>query len=67
MSVDEYFTCPFCGHRATVEECNIACARCSLFGSGGCSKVRCPKCGYETAPPARLPKLLAKLFEKKEK
>ena len=54
-------TCPMCGQRFNEQDSAACCANCSLFGAGGCHLLRCPHCGYEMPPPARLPKLLAKL------
>ncbi|HEX2950502.1 MAG TPA: hypothetical protein VHV83_13210 [Armatimonadota bacterium] len=60
----EYLTCPFCAHRFTLDESAVSCSRCSMFGAGGCKKIRCPHCGYEMPPPARLPQLLGKVMKK---
>ena len=57
-------TCPFCDNTFTEEESAASCARCAMFGAGGCKKLRCPHCGYEMPPPARLPRLLAGLAAK---
>lgn len=65
MACDDY-TCAMCGYRYSAEQSEQSCARCSLVGAGGCHKVRCPRCGYEMPPPARLPRLLAKLLTRKE-
>lgn len=61
---DTYLTCSFCHHRFTQEESAVSCGKCSLFGAGGCKKLRCPQCGYEMPPPPRLPGVIAKLFKK---
>lgn len=61
---DPNFTCSFCGYRFTEEERSVTCTRCSLFGAGGCRKVRCPRCGYEMPAAPRLPGLVAKLVKK---
>ncbi|HEY3379850.1 MAG TPA: hypothetical protein VGL77_20440 [Armatimonadota bacterium] len=57
-------TCAFCGHHFSAAESAVSCAKCSLFGVGGCRKVRCPHCQYEMAPPARLPRLVADVVKK---
>ena len=62
--MSDIMTCPFCEQTFTAEESTASCTRCSLFGAGGCHKLRCPHCGYEMPPPARLPKLLAKLAKR---
>ncbi len=51
----ETVNCSMCGHPITPEEGAAACKNCSLFGVGGCRMIRCPQCGYEMPPPARLP------------
>jgi len=66
MADKQDITCPFCGYRFKEAERSITCARCSLFGVGGCRKVRCPRCEYEMPPAPRLPGLVAKLWKKKE-
>jgi len=57
-------TCPFCNHRFSEEESAKCCNNCAMFGQGGCQKLRCPNCGYEMPAPPRLPRLLARLFNK---
>jgi len=56
----EELTCGLCGHRFLASESAGACASCGM--AGGCHKVRCPRCGYEMAPPARLPRVLKTLL-----
>lgn len=58
------YTCSFCGHQFGEEERVETCSRCAVFGAGGCHKIRCPKCNYETSPPPRLPALVARLAKK---
>jgi hypothetical protein len=58
----DFTVCGFCGHHFTTAESAEGCARCSLFGAGGCRFIRCPKCGYEMSPPARLPALLKRVI-----
>jgi DNA-directed RNA polymerase subunit RPC12/RpoP len=60
----DFYTCSFCGHRFAPEDSVVCCARCSLFGTGGCHKIRCPHCGYEMAPPPRLPGLIAAVVKR---
>lgn len=55
----DFHSCAFCGHRFTEDQCVESCSRCSLFGKGGCHKIRCPQCGYESIPPPRLPGMIA--------
>ena len=61
---EQSLTCPMCSARFSEQESATSCANCSLFGAGGCHMLRCPHCGYELPPPARLPKLLARLAKK---
>jgi len=61
MKENPKITCPMCNTSFSEEESAACCTHCSLFGAGGCHMLRCPRCGYELPPPARLPKLLAKL------
>ena len=66
-AVGETITCSFCGREFSLEESVKSCAGCSLFGTGGCRKVRCPHCGYEMPPPARLPGLIRRLARRARK
>jgi DNA-directed RNA polymerase subunit RPC12/RpoP len=61
---EQYITCAFCGHRFKEEERSVTCTRCSLLGTGGCRKIRCPQCEYEMPAAPRLPGLVAKLLKK---
>jgi len=38
--------CSLCGSQFEEEDARKECRGCSLFG--GCRKIRCPHCGYET-------------------
>jgi hypothetical protein len=60
----EEFTCAFCGGQYNEEESRRTCTHCSLLGGGGCRKLRCPHCGYESPQPARLPRLINRLVGK---
>ncbi len=48
--------CPFCQKTFAAREAEKACRNCALFG--GCQKVKCPYCGYESP---REPDFLATL------
>jgi rubredoxin len=37
--------CTLCGYQFDKDESDATCTGCSIFK--GCSKVRCPNCGYE--------------------
>jgi hypothetical protein len=49
----EQVSCGFCGHRFTAAEGRQHCAACSLLGTGGCTSLRCPRCGYENPEEPR--------------
>jgi predicted amidophosphoribosyltransferase len=49
--------CSFCSKKFTEEEAILSCGNCTLFG--GCRKVKCPHCGYETP---QIPGLLKTLM-----
>ncbi len=44
--------CDLCGLEFDQSEAGVACASCPMAGS--CHLVRCPRCGYEMPPEARL-------------
>ncbi len=44
--------CGFCGFEFEVAEAEAACPSCPLVGS--CGLMRCPRCGYEMPPEAKL-------------
>jgi len=44
--------CGFCGYEFGPEEAGTACGSCPLVK--GCNLVRCPRCGYEMPPEAKL-------------
>lgn len=51
--------CSFCGCEFDPSEAGTACGNCPLVK--GCHLVRCPRCGYEMPPEAKLFALLRKL------
>jgi hypothetical protein len=51
--------CGYCGHEFGPEEAGTACGSCPLVK--GCHLVRCPRCGYEMPPEAKLITLLRNL------
>ena len=44
--------CGFCGYEFGPEEAGTTCGSCPLVK--GCHLVRCPRCGYEMLPEAKL-------------
>ena len=54
--------CGYCGHEFGPEEAGTACGSCPLVK--GCHLVRCPRCGYEMPPEARLITWLSDLKRK---
>ena len=54
--------CSFCGHEFQPDEAERACSGCPLVP--GCHLLRCPRCGYEMPPEAKLVSLLRKLRER---
>jgi hypothetical protein len=51
--------CGFCGYDLDPNEAESACKSCPL--GQGCHLVRCPRCGYEMPPEARLVKWMRSL------
>ena len=51
--------CSFCGNEFDPTEADLACGSCPLVK--GCHLVRCPLCGYEMPPEAKLIGWLRKL------
>lgn len=51
--------CDFCGYDFGPNEAESACIGCPL--GQGCQLVRCPRCGYEMPPEARLVKWMRSL------
>ncbi len=51
--------CGFCGHEFDQAEAQVACRACPL--AGGCHLLRCPRCGYENPPEAKLVAWLRRL------
>jgi len=54
--------CGFCGYEFNPKEAGIACSGCLMVK--GCHLVRCPRCGYEMPPEARLITWLSDLKRK---
>lgn len=50
--------CPFCGVEFDAEAARKECRNCSMLG--GCKKVKCPKCGYESPAETGLVKFIRK-------
>lgn len=55
--------CGFCGGEFNPAEAETACGSCPLVK--GCHLVRCPRCGYEMPPEAKLITLLRNLKNSK--
>ncbi len=55
--------CAFCGYEFDPAEAQVACAGCPL--TGDCHLIRCPHCGYETPPEAKLVSWLRGLRERR--
>ena len=55
--------CGFCGGEFRPEEAGTACGGCPLVK--GCHLIRCPYCGYEMPPEAKLITLLRNLKNSK--
>lgn len=45
--------CGFCGNEFDAAEAEAACAGCPIAREG-CQLLRCPHCGYEMPPEAKL-------------
>jgi len=54
--------CSFCGKEFDEESAGQGCRACAMFG--GCKKVKCPHCGYESPQKPKSLKLLEKIREK---
>jgi hypothetical protein len=54
--------CGFCGYDFDPERAESACTSCPV--AKGCHLVRCPRCGYEMPPEARLVRWLRKLRQR---
>ena len=54
--------CGFCGHEFDASDAQSSCAACPV--AGGCHMVRCPRCGYEMPPEAKLIRWLRTLRER---
>jgi len=51
--------CGFCDYEFSTAQADTACNSCPLVK--GCHLVRCPRCGYEMPPEAKLVRWLRKL------
>lgn len=56
--------CGFCGLEFDPAQAAAACRSCPL--ARGCGLVRCPRCGYEMPPEARLVTWLRKLGRRRQ-
>ncbi len=56
--------CGFCGYEFDPSDAESACAGCPLVR--GCHLVRCPRCGYEMPPEAKLVGWLRRLRRRSE-
>jgi len=54
--------CSFCDKEFDEHASEKACRQCSLFG--GCKKVKCPHCGYESPKQPKSLKWLNKIGRK---
>lgn len=54
--------CDFCGHEFDPGDAEAACAGCPL--AGDCHLIRCPRCGYEMPPEAKLVTWLRRLYQR---
>ena len=54
--------CGFCGHDFDPQAAEPACRSCPL--ARGCQLVRCPRCGYEMPPEAKLVRWVRKLRQR---
>lgn len=57
--------CGFCGNEFDPAQANMACGSCPLVK--GCHLVRCPRCGYEMPPEAKLVRWLNGLKDRRKK
>ena len=53
-------TCALCGHQFEKEDSDSSCASCPLHT--GCSRLRCPNCGYEIVETPESLQVVRKLF-----
>jgi hypothetical protein len=54
--------CAFCDKEFAEEAAEKACGQCSLFG--GCKKIKCPHCGYESPKQPESLKWLKKIVKR---
>lgn len=57
--------CGFCGNEFDPAQATTACGGCPLVR--GCHLVRCPRCGYEMPPEAKLVRWLNNLRDRRRK
>ncbi len=55
--------CDFCGSSFDEQSASDGCRTCAIFG--GCKKVKCPHCNYETPVEPGLVKWLRKKVAKR--
>jgi len=56
--------CSFCGKTFDEESALKQCSQCSLFG--GCERIKCPHCGYESPREPKSLKWLKEIRTKKK-
>jgi len=54
--------CDLCGYEFDPADAEAACAGCPL--ARGCHLIRCPRCGYEMPPEAKLVSWLRRLRQR---
>ncbi len=57
--------CGFCGAEFDPQDAQTACSSCPL--ARGCPLVRCPRCGYEMPPEAKLIRWLRSIKSRRAK
>ncbi len=55
--------CGFCGYLFEAADSAAACAGCPVVGD--CHLIRCPRCGYEMPPEAKLVGWVRRMHERK--
>lgn len=56
--------CPFCGWEFEERDSEELCKNCAVFG--GCKKVKCPHCGYESPAEPKSVRWIREKFGKKQ-